>query len=67
MVMPGKPTRSELAEAEGWFPYWETVGTRERDGEERHAAQLLHAEYDRRGAEIEQLRTQVRPSRADRT
>jgi len=32
-------------EAEGWWVYWETTS-----GEEKEAAQLLHAEYDRRGA-----------------
>lgn len=47
-----------LTEAEQWFTYWETVGSVNDSGAvaEREGARLLHAEYNRRGTELERLR-----------
>lgn len=59
----------DLLEAEGWWSYWETNGClADADGadEERAAASLLHTEYDRRGAALDEARAEIERLRAER-
>lgn len=57
-----------LAAAEGWWVYWEYSGSLTDVGtaEQRAAARVLHAEYDRRGAALDAARADVERLTAQR-